>query len=85
MTHEVKGKEQYTGLKYWSDLIGVSSQENYEIEEESVYELEQRLSSAISLLSEYEDFQIQIELLVSDSEIDIQYQDRAEFQTNYYT
>ncbi|KAJ8937343.1 hypothetical protein NQ318_011847 [Aromia moschata] len=91
MTHEVKGKEQYTGLlrkrgsKYLSDLIGVSSQENYEIEEESVYELEQRLSSAISLLSEYEDFQIQIKLLVSDSEIDIQYQDRADFQSNYYT
>ncbi|KAJ8957166.1 hypothetical protein NQ318_007726 [Aromia moschata] len=96
----VKGKEQYTGLvrkrgsvkqrltlfqKYLSDLIGVSSQENYEIEEESVYELEQRLSSAISLLSEYEDFQIQIELLVSDTEIDIQYQDRAQFQSNYYT
>ncbi|KAJ8952815.1 hypothetical protein NQ318_008136, partial [Aromia moschata] len=93
-------KEQYTGLvrkrgsvkqrltlfqKYLSDLIGVSSHENYEIEEESVYELEQRLSSAIFVLSEYEDFQIQIELLVSDFEIDIQYQDRAEFQSNYYT
>ncbi|KAJ8942959.1 hypothetical protein NQ318_016734 [Aromia moschata] len=97
---KLKVKSQYTGLvrkrgsvkqrltlfqKYLSDLIGVSSQENYEIEEESVYELEQRLSSAISLLSECEDFQIQIELLVSDSEIDIQYQDRAEFQSNYYT
>ncbi|KAJ8949784.1 hypothetical protein NQ314_008111 [Rhamnusium bicolor] len=93
-------KEQYTGLvrkrgsvkqrltlfqKYLSDLIAVSALENYVIEEECVLELEQRLGTALSLLSEYEELQIQIELLVLESELDAQFQERAEFQTNYYT
>ncbi|KAJ8941955.1 hypothetical protein NQ314_010250 [Rhamnusium bicolor] len=51
--------------KYLSNLIAVLAQENYVAEEECVLEFEQRFGTALSLLSEYEELQIEIELLVS--------------------
>ncbi|XP_023310042.1 uncharacterized protein LOC111691441 [Anoplophora glabripennis] len=71
--------------RYLVELITASESENFVVEEECALELESRLNAALSLMSDYEEIQLQIELTVSESEIEKQFQDRSGFQSQYYS